>query len=74
MFPRLVVYLDRYSPTDFTIVVKLKRDRKSKWMNVARADVENVGSARKVWRALGETFSDIYNVEAEYVHGGGGIV
>ena len=72
MFPKLIVYLDKYATNDFTIIVKLKRDRSAKWVNVARADAENVTAARKVWRALGEVYADIYNVEAEYVHGGGG--
>ena len=72
MFPRIVVYLDRYSPSDFTIIVKLKRDRTSKWVNVARADAENVKDARMVWRAMGEVYANVYGVEAEYVHGGGG--
>jgi hypothetical protein len=67
LFPRVVVYLEKVSPTRYVVSAKLQPHYNAKWESLIEFHYDNVQSARKAYRESGPRLAERFHIPASRV-------
>jgi hypothetical protein len=67
LFPRVVVYLEKVSPTRFVVSAKTQSHYGAKWESLLSFHYDNVQSARKAYREAGLSLAARFHIPASRV-------
>lgn len=70
LFPRLVMYLNKYSPTSVVVSAKLQPHYGAAWKEIERTSFHSVSGARARYHALADEWAKRHGVPSDHIEYG----